>query len=296
MALKPDVTLSNVKNANEGEGLQKVYYSENVYRTSPMTRSFREIMQTGLECVGEIDLVATGEVLTLAARSLELVSDDYLLDLSHLGFVAGLLDAAGVPEEYRSGLLKLMGEKNVSALRGLCRELGLDPEGSEDLCQLATLYGPPGELLPALREMVRGERMETSLKELEALCALVPDKGLRLDFSVVNDMDYYNGVIFRGYLPGLPSGVLSGGRYDNLLRQMGRRDSAIGFAVYMNLLERLEQPEPCFDADVLLLYDDTTPAPAVFQEAERCRQTGQSVRVERRAPAGLTFRTVRKVG
>ncbi len=296
MALKPDVTLSIVKNAREGAGLQKVYYSENVYRTSPMSQGFREIMQTGLECVGDLDLVAMGEVLLLAARSLELISRDYLLDVSHLGFVSGLLDSAGVPREHQLPLLERMGEKNVPALRALCRDLGADGETADALCRLATLYGPPDELLPPLREMIRGARMSAALEELEHVCALAPSNRLRLDFSIVNNMDYYNGLIFRGYLPGLPSGVLSGGRYDNLLHQMGREDGAIGFAVYLNLLERLETAQPEFDADLLLLYDDQTPAPAVLREAERCRLAGQTVRVERRAPEGLTFRTVRKVG
>ena len=296
MALKPDVTLSIVKNAKEGAGLQKVYYSENVYRTSPMTRGFREIMQTGLECVGELDLVAMGEVLMLAARSLELISGDYLLDVSHLGFVAGLMDSGGAPEECRTELLKRMGEKNAAALGGLCRELGLDPEMAEDLCRLTTLYGTPAQVLPQLEEMVRGGRMASALAELRDVCALVPGGRLRLDFSVVNNMDYYNGLIFQGYLPGLPSGVLSGGRYDNLLHQMGRGDGAIGFAVYMNLLERLERPEETFDADILLLYDDATPPGAVLREAEDCRRAGQTVRVERRRPEGLSFRAVRKVG
>lgn len=296
MALKPDVTLSIVKNAKEGAGLQKVYYSENVYRTSPMTRGFREIMQTGLECVGEMDLVAMGEVLMLAARSLELIGGDYLLDVSHLGFVAGLLDSGNAPEECRTELLKRMGEKNAAALGGLCRELGLDPEMTEDLCRLTTLYGTPAQVLPQLEEMVRGERMASALAELRDVCALVPGGNLRLDFSVVNNMDYYNGLIFQGYLPGLPSGVLSGGRYDNLLRQMGRGDGAIGFAVYMNLLERLERREETFDADVLLLYDDAMPASAVLREAEACRRAGQTVRVERRRPEGLSFRAIRKVG
>lgn len=296
MALKPDVTLSIVKNAKEGRGLQKVYYSENVYRTSPMTRGFREIMQTGLECVGEIDLVAMGEVLLLAAKSLEIINGGYLLDISHLGFVAGLLDSAGVPESCRAELLKRMGEKNVTALGELCREQGLDPEMAQDLCQMTSLYGPPHEVFPALEEMVRGGRMAAALEELREICALVPEEHLRVDFSIVNDMNYYNGFIFRGYVPGLPSGVLSGGRYDNLLRQMGRVGGAIGFAVYMNLLERLEGTGETYDADVLLLYDDKTPAPAVLREAERCRGAGQSVRVERQAPEGLSFRTVRKVG
>ncbi len=296
MALKPDVTLSIVKNAKEGSGLQKVYYSENVYRTSPMTRGFREIMQTGLECVGDIDLVAMGEVLLLAAKSLETISGDYLLDVSHLGFVASLLDRAGVPEDRREGLLKLMEEKNASGLGELCRELGLDPEISQDLCRLTGLYGPPRELFPVLKEMVRGERMSAALAELEDICALMPEDHLRLDFSIVNDMSYYNGFLFRGYLPGLPSGVLSGGRYDNLLRQMGRSGGAIGFAVYMNLLERLKGPAESCDADVLLLYDGRVPASRVLQEAENFRRAGRSVRVERTAPEGLSFRTVKKVG
>ena len=296
MALKPDVTLSIVKNAKTGTGLQKVYYSENVYRTSPITRGFREIMQTGLECVGEVDLVAMGEVLLLAAKSLELISPEYLLDVSHLGFVAGLLDSAGAPEDSRGQLLARMAEKNVPALTAQCRELGLESWAVDCLCRLTTLYGSPQELMSILRAMVRGEWMAAALEELEAVCALVPEGNLRLDFSIVNDMDYYNGLIFRGYLPGLPSGVLSGGRYDNLLRQMGREGSAIGFAVYMNLLERLEESGEHYDADLLLLYDGETPPASVLREAEQLRQEGQSVRVERQVPEGLSFRQVRKVG
>lgn len=296
MALKPDVTLSIVKDAKKGGGLQKVCYSENVYRTSPMSRSFREIMQTGLECVGEIDLVAMGEVLLLAAKSLETVSGDYLLDVSHLGLAAGLLDSAGLPEEGRGELWAHMGEKNVPALLACCRELGLDGDTAGSLCRLTSLYGPPEELLPELEGMVRGERMAAALEELGAVCALVPEGRLRLDFSIVSGMDYYNGLVFRGYLPGLPDSVLSGGRYDNLLRQMGRKDAAIGFAVYMDLLDRLEGGQDGPDADVLLLYEDGTPARAVLEEAGSLRQAGQSVRVERRVPEGLTFRTVRKAG
>ena len=296
MALKPDVTLSIVKNLKGGPGLQKVYYSENVYRTSPMTRSFREIMQMGLECVGDLDLVAMGEVLLLAVKSLEAISGDYLLDVGHLGLVAGLLDAARAPEQHRGQLLERMGEKNVPALTACCRELGLEPAAEEDLCRLTTLYGPPAELLPRLEGMVRNEQMAAALRELKTVCALLPRERLRLDFSIVNNMDYYNGFIFRGYLPGLPSGVLSGGRYDNLLRQMGRGGGAIGFAVYLDLLERLEERSESCDADLLLLYDGAAPAAAVLEEAEACRRAGQSVRVERQAPEGLTFRAVRKAG
>ena len=96
MALKPDVTLSILKNTFRGKGLQKVYYHENVYRPDAGGHNFREIMQAGLECIGELDGFAVGEVVMLAARSLETISGQYLLDLSHLGVAAGVDGGNGV--------------------------------------------------------------------------------------------------------------------------------------------------------------------------------------------------------
>lgn len=65
MALKPDVTLSIVKNTKDDADMQKIYYKENVYRVLHSGEGFREIMQSGLECIGDIDMYATAEVLSL---------------------------------------------------------------------------------------------------------------------------------------------------------------------------------------------------------------------------------------
>ena len=299
MALKPDVTLSIIKNAKDGErALQKVYYNENVYRPSPTSHDYQEIMQVGLECIGDLDVWSMSEVVLLAARSLETISSRYLLDLSHLGLMAGLLDQAGVAEEDRGEMMALVGKKNVPALTQCCRRLGMDPDLAGDLCRLATMYAPPVQGLEALREMVRNETMAQALEELESVCALVGDASshLRLDFSVVNDMSYYNGLIFRGYLPGLPSGILAGGRYDNLLKKMGKSAGAIGFAVYLDLLEHMDSREESYDADVLLLYGPDTAPNKVARAAEENRRAGFSVRTERQVPPGLKFRWVREVG
>ena len=69
MALKPDVTLSIVKNTRDEPGIRKLYYNENVYRVSKGTHCFKEIMQVGLEAIGEIDEYCIYEVLKLAAES-----------------------------------------------------------------------------------------------------------------------------------------------------------------------------------------------------------------------------------
>lgn len=296
LALKPDVTLSIIKNSQDsGSALQKVYYNENVYRTAATSHGYREIMQAGLECIGELDTFAVAEVLELAARSLEIIHSDYLLDLSHMGLVSGLLDAMGL--EDRQQVLTLVGEKNVPAITALCRAKGIERTYTDQLCELTELYGTPSQVLPVLKDMIANEQMAEALIKLEQICTLLGSyqDHLRLDFSIVNDMRYYNGIIFRGYLPGLASGVLSGGQYDNLLHRMGRSGQAIGFAVYMDQLERFGLQEKEHDVDVLLLYSPDSDPRQVAVQAEELRRSGKSVRVEHSAPAGLRYRECMEV-
>ena len=113
MALKPDITLSILKNVRDGAHLpRKLYYTENVYRAPRHGGDVKEIMQVGLEYVGEVDLYARGEVLTLACQSLEALSPDYVLDISHMGLVTGLLATAGLREGVQKQALVCIGGKN----------------------------------------------------------------------------------------------------------------------------------------------------------------------------------------
>ena len=95
LALKPDVTLSIIKSGEDTEGVkQKVFYNENVYRVSDSTHRFKEIIQTGLECIGKLGLYDIFEVIMLAAESLATVSDDYVIEISHLGIISDILESA----------------------------------------------------------------------------------------------------------------------------------------------------------------------------------------------------------
>ena len=117
MALKPDVTLSIIKNTREAPGcVQKLCYSENVYRISGSTRCFKEIMQTGLECIGDVDLYNLCEVITLAAESLRVIDERCVLDLSHMGVVAALVDALAPDAETREQLIGCIGQKNAATI------------------------------------------------------------------------------------------------------------------------------------------------------------------------------------
>ncbi|MBQ9099470.1 MAG: ATP phosphoribosyltransferase regulatory subunit [Clostridia bacterium] len=294
MALKPDVTLSIIKNSQDGPGVQKVFYSENVYRVSGSSRSYREIMQTGLECMGNIDDYAITEVLMLAVKSLERISPDFVLDISHLDIVAAAIDALGVNETLRAALLVAVGEKNLHGIDELMTKAGLSAQLAEPLRRLVTLQGAPDRVLPALHGLVSDEKALQAVERLERIIQALTAWGcgdkVRIDFSVINDMNYYNGIVFKGFVNGVPAGVLSGGQYDRLMRKMGKRADAIGFAVYLDLLERLCEETPLFDVDTVLLYDETTELQALTKAVETLSATGESVTAQRVVPPKMRYR------
>lgn len=282
MALKPDVTLSIIKNTEPDAAVSKVYYTENVYRVPKNGDGFQEIMQTGLELIGAVDDYAMAEVIMLAERSLRSISDEYVLDLSHIGVLSGLMDSQELDEEQRAALMQAAGQKNQHRIRALCARYGLPDGFCSTMESLVRLYGPLDAALDEAEGMDLPEDSRAAIVSLRALSRLLACAGcrnLRLDFSLINDMDYYNGLVFRGFISGVAAGVLSGGRYDNLMAKMGRAQSAIGFAVYLDQLERFNEPSRDYDVDVALFYRPDSDPAALIAQAQALTAEGRSVRV-----------------
>ena len=293
MALKPDVTLSIAKNSKDLPWVQKVYYKENVYRVSRGAHGYKEIMQLGLEALGEIDDYTVLEVLTLAEQSLSKISSESVLEVSHLGIIKELTDSIGIPLEYREQLVKLISEKNPHELTALCRGCGIDEAAIELLRWIATASGKPAAMLPVMKEKLAGKVSAGTLSRFEtALSAL--EGNVIVDFSVVDNIHYYNGFVFRGFISGIPDPVLSGGQYDKLMKKLGRTAGAMGFAVYADLLQRLELEQDAYDVDVLLLYEQSTPLAQLKQAAQGFVSQGLSVSVQKVKPDGLRFKTLAK--
>lgn len=287
MALKPDVTLSIVKNHRDG-GQQKLYYDEHVYRVSGSTHAFREITQTGLECLGEIDAYQRAEVLRLAYESLSTVAEDFVLDVSHLGIVSAVVEMLGLTGSACREVLNLLAEKNLHGLRALLQKERVEEESAELLLALVTLSGRQDVVLPALYRLLP-DALSEKLAELEMAVSALPAERVRIDFSVVNDMSYYSGIVFRGFVNGVPTGVLSGGEYNNLMRRMGHRADAIGFAVYLDELARLYAPSETYDVDTLLLYTAEDAPTRVEAAVQDLVSKGERVLACRAVPEKLTY-------
>lgn len=306
LALKPDVTLSIVKSGRDVPGkVSRIYYNENVYRTAPGSRDFREITQIGLECIGDLDTYLVSEVLTLAAKSLKSAGrhisffqspPDYLLEISHLDVVSCLLDSLSVNEEVKSELLSCIGEKNVHDMARICREAGVSEARASTLQKLVTTYGTPDEVLPVLSCLAaENETLREPIEELTRTIDALPEdvrESVRIDFSLLNDITYYNGIVFRGYIKGIPDGVLSGGRYDRLMRKMDRTSDAIGFAVYLDRLAGYYTTAPGEFYDVVLLYDDKTSPKELSEWMAKCTAREERAVATRDIPDNWHYKEV----
>ena len=302
MALKPDVTLSIVKNSKDlPDSVQKVYYDEKVYRAYGGDYSFREIPQVGLECLGEIDDYCLLEVVSLAAQSLSCISEDFVLDISHLGLLSAVLSEMALSGQVRGELISCIGEKNRHGIREICLREGVSEDATDAIITLVDTYGSPERVLPVLRKRFSTGEAAEALEQLSTLCAALAERfsneKIRLDFSVVSDLSYYNGIVFKGFINGISSDVLSGGQYDKLMQKMGKRAGAVGFAVYLDLLEELFRNERNeYDVDVLLVYDGTSSSLEVNRKVEALVAEGKSVTAQRSVPEKLRYRTLCRMG
>ena len=210
MALRPDVTLSIIKHVKNSEEIQKFYYDEKVYRVPKNADSFREISQAGVECVGNLTAENIREVLELALKSLETIAEgkNFVLDVADAGLISELLKE--IDEAPKNEILECIAAKNIHGLKAL--------NAPEKIINLIQNGETDSEILKIIQPIKNKDK-------------------IKIDYSAVENLNYYNGLVFRGFIEGIPESILSGGQYDILMKKMGRKNSrAIGFAVYLDLI------------------------------------------------------------
>lgn len=295
MALKPDVTLSIVKNTKDcPDTLRKVYYNENVYRVAKSSHTFKEIMQSGVECIGDIDSYCIAETLSLAAAGLSLISADSILSISNLDILSYAIDKYVTETSVKEEILSYIGEKNTNSIAKICSENGISDEGTKVICAMAKLHGKPAKAISELREILPDC---TLINEFETIINAVNPalQGmLEIDFSHTSDVKYYNGIAFKGFVNGIPESVLSGGQYDGLMKKMGRKSGAIGFAVYIGTLERIGAPAAKYDVDTLIIYDKEADISALGACVKAVADTGVTVMAVKNIPQKFTYKKLMK--
>lgn len=297
LALKPDVTLSIINNYSKNSSdIQKMYYNENVYRVSGTNGRFKEIMQTGLECIGKTGLYEITEVLFLAIKSLGLIDEQFRLELSHASLLSSLFSDAEIDKKVMPEVLECVKMKSSGLCENLLNADKITAHQSQLIDVLNVNYSDIDSLEKALKPFVLSEKSKEYFKEfisiLKSVCS-ENDKGrLTVNFSLASEAGYYSGTVFKGYINGIPVCVLSGGQYDKLMKKFGEDAGAVGFAVYLDSFERFKTETAEYDVDTVLLVKPNADSGKILKAVENLIEQGESVSVQTSIPENLRFRRV----
>ncbi|MBQ9043248.1 MAG: ATP phosphoribosyltransferase regulatory subunit [Eggerthellaceae bacterium] len=244
VTMRPDVTLQVARicatRLGDAPGPFKFRYMQRVFRETEgqLRADVREKKQIGIECVGEAGAQADAEVIGLFAQALEAAGvADFKLSLATVGVLRALLAASTAPESWKADLLEAFHTSNFVEIDALCdRAEGKGSQFAPVIRELARIRGGR-EAIAKARELVAPFGCADALDSFEEVYDLVAADGLGerivIDFSVMSSFDYYTGIVFEAFAPGLGTSVGSGGRYDKLLATYGVDRPAAGFAFYL---------------------------------------------------------------
>ena len=271
LVLRPDITTPIARmvatNYKSTPGYLKFSYATNVFRINDeQCGNKREFTQAGIEYLGDDKPDSDAEVISIAIKNfIECGIDQFQIDLGHAGFFKGLINGCGIYSEGKKLLHNLIENKNGGELAQFLKNYDLSPQHKEAILELPNLFGSPESVLRRAEKYVCNDDMLKAIHNLKdvynILCQYGYGQYLSLDLGLINNINYYTGLIFKGYVSKFGKAVLSGGRYDDLSKQYGHYMPATGFGINIDeLLEamkmfKLKEEFMCY-TDYLILYEE----------------------------------------
>jgi ATP phosphoribosyltransferase regulatory subunit len=296
LALRPDMTIPTARVVGTRLYDQplplRIAYAGSVFRYEPPRAGRQhEFSQAGVELIGAQSRAADAETVALAVAALRASGlPEFRVTLGHVGFFRGLLAALVLPDKVSGRLRRAVNRKAEAELAAiLAQSAGVPRVAGEALLALPRLTGGTEVFSEAALYSVH-PLMEHALDDLRQVAALLEAYGVAgevsYDLSEVRDLDYYTGITYEGFAPGLGFNLISGGRYDDLIGHFGPPLPAVGWALTLDRvllareLQGVEPPEPA--ADLLLSAEG---CPECLRWAGSARRLGLRVEVD---PLGLT--------
>ena len=209
----------------------RLFYNQSVYENNALLKGRSdEITQAGIELLGgENKKRADYEALSIAVEALSgFDSENFRLEIGHIGYFKTLMDKLDVDSDVKEDIRTLISTKNYPVLNDLLDDIG-DTKVVNALKQLPRLFGGV-DVLDRAAALYTDDKISDILV-FNGLSSLGYEGKISLDLGIVSHIDYYTGIVFRGYLSTIGEAVLKGGRYDNLVGEFGRQCNAVGFGV-----------------------------------------------------------------
>lgn len=237
LVLRPDITTSIIKGLIprwEDNLVLKLFYHSTVYKDEGK-EGIKEIRQFGCEYLGEKSIEADREIVNMSLDILKRFGEKFILEIGNSNYINGLLNELNLKEHQENKLKSLILRKNKIEIKSYIEKLNINKELEETVLSLFDLNGDIDEVLYKAKKLYINNMMEKGLNEIEEISHLIKNcndsKYTNFDLSMVGKFDYYEGIMIKGYYANVYKEILSGGRYDSLTEEFGRRVPAIGFCI-----------------------------------------------------------------
>ena len=276
LVLKPDMTIPIARVAatklKENVWPAKIFYVGNTFSFSELGGGKqKEYTQAGVEVLGVNSPEADAELIALAIQALKLAGiEEFQIDIGQVDFFRGLMEQSGLPSIEAEQIRELIDTKDFVGVEQLVNKHNIPDELKELILNLPSYFGSIDVIDELSKKNVSGKALR-ALEYLKNVIAILEDWGvgdhISIDLGMVQSLNYYTGIVFRGFTHSVGYPVLSGGRYDNLVQRFGKDCPATGFSLGINMimtaLERQGSYKCPFKA-VIILFIIRMPEKGIF--------------------------------
>ncbi len=239
----------------------------------------KEITQAGVEIMGVNTPEADAEVIATAINAVKATGlENFQIDIGQVEFFKGLMEEAGLPEKDIEQIRALIDKKDFLGVEELVKEQDIREELKDLILSLPKLFGST-DVIDRMEQVTFNERSLAALENLRKVLEILEDYGLSkyvsVDLGMVRSINYYTGIIFRGFTYGVGFPILSGGRYDNLVEKFGKKCPAIGFSMGINMVmtaldrQKIDSQKPKTDSLICCQKEGRKTAFKVCQELRK---------------------------
>lgn len=241
LVLRPDATipiarmgLSLYKNKKEA---LKFSYSTNVFRMQSNENGGKaEFTQSGIEFLGEEGAAADAEVIVIAIESiLKCGFKDFKIDIGEASYFKALIEETNLSKAEINEIKKYIEAKNFTGLEFYMDSIIIDNEIKNVILSLPNLYGNAEKVIEKAKSLSINDKMKEAVENLYEIYKVIKEYGyekyILADLGLVRHLNYYTGLVFKGYVNGVGKEVLGGGRYDNLTKSYGEYMPSTGFGI-----------------------------------------------------------------
>ena len=292
LVLRPDMTIPTARmvatKMADRTTPQQYFYIGDCFRFNEAGGGrLNEFTQLGCEMLGANGPKADAQLIVTAIQALlETGLTDFQIDIGQVEFFKGLMAKAGIVGDELEEIRKLIDSKDFIGLKLILDQTDMDDEIKKIALNLPSLFGS-FDILDRLESLDLNEMSRNALKNLREIMSVIDNFGfakyVSIDLGMVPSLDYYTGIIFKGFTHSVGFPIISGGRYDNLVEEFGKSMSATGFSIGINMVmdaiqrQKIVTENPV--VDVFVIYNEES-GKAAFEYANTLRDEGMRVRMD----------------